>query len=403
MSESTPSTRRHPAARAVHRLTAAGAVLAGLSAVTSIANTLFMPRLRRPDNASTYESVVVCIPARNEQETVPRLITDLRAQTYAGELRVFVLDDASSDETRAAALCAADGDPRVTVVSNDAEPSPGWTGKSAACRTLADIALTAAPRAEVIAFVDADVRLSTDAIAAAVTALRAHHAALVCPWPEQHALGVSERLLQPMLSFSWMSSLFVPLSNRSLRASLAVACGQFLMFDTAAYRQIGGHESVASSPTEDLDIARALRRRGRRTVLVSGAGFVSCRMYRSWTELRAGYTRWLWSSFGGKAGSAAVLGAALIAYLLPPAAALLGSGSTRRLGAVGYLAAVVARTSSARSEAGGPGIVRHTVYAGAHPVSTALFATLVLDSHRRRSRNQLSWKSRPLHAPRDEK
>lgn len=399
MTAPTLFSRRRAAGRAVHRLTVAGTVLAGLSAATAIGNALFMPRLRRPGVTTTLESVVVCIPARNEEDTVPRLIADLRAQSYAGELRVLVLDDGSSDDTEAAARRAADGDPRVTVVSTRTVPSPGWTGKAAACRTLADLALTDAPHAEVIAFLDADVRLSTDAIAASVAALREHDAALVCPWPEQHARGVAERLVQPLLSFSWMSSLFVPLANRSLRPSMVVSCGQFLVFDADAYRQIDGHESVASSATEDLDIARTLRRNGRRTVLVSGAGFVSCRMYSSWTELRDGYTRWLWSSFGGRVGAAVLLAAAATTYLLPPAAAVLGSGDTRRLGTAGYLAAVAARACSARSEAAGrAGILRNTAYAGAHPLSTALFGALILDSHRRRARNELSWKSRPLHA-----
>jgi glycosyltransferase involved in cell wall biosynthesis len=383
--------------RILHRLTAAGAALAGLSAAMSIGNALFMPRLRRMDISKPHDRVVVCIPARDEESTVPLLIADLRAQTYAGELRVIVLDDGSGDGTLAAARRAADGDPRITVVSTCDPPSPGWTGKAAACRTLADIGLEDQP--DVIVFVDADVRLSPGAVAASVAALRGREAALLCPWPEQKAGSVAEHLVQPLLAFSWMSTLSVPLANRSLRQSLSVACGQFLMFDADAYREIGGHESVASSATEDLDIARTLRSNGKRTILVSGAGFVSCRMYRDWPQLREGYTRWLWSSFGGRMGTAAALAGVSIVYLLPPAAAVLGTGSTRRLGSAGYLAAVTARLCSAQSESAGRANLADLARACAHPISAALFATLVLDSRRRFARNELSWKSRPLNAP----
>ncbi len=383
--------------RILYRLTAAGTALAGLSAVMSIGNALFMPRLRCTDPGKPDDRVVVCIPARDEEATVSLLIADLRAQTYAGDLRVIVLDDGSSDGTLAAARRAADGDPRVTVVSTCVAPSPGWTGKAAACRTLADIGLDDRP--DVIVFVDADVRLAPGAIAASVSALRGHDAALVCPWPEQKSGSGAEHLVQPLLAFSWMSTLYVPLANRSLRQSLSVACGQFLMFDAGAYREIGGHESVASSFTEDLDIARTLRSHGKRTILVSGAGFVSCRMYRGWPQLRDGYTRWLWSSFGGRVGTAVALAGVGIAYILPPAAAVLGTGSTRRLGAVGYLAAVTARLCSAQSEADGRGNIADLARACAHPISAALFATLLLDSRRRFARNELSWKSRPLNAP----
>lgn len=403
-------TRRTAVAR---RLTVSGAALAVSSAALSIGNALSMPRLRRPVTVETNDRVVVCVPARDEESTLPLLIGDLRAQRYPGEIRVIVLDDGSRDRTLAAATRAAGGDPRISVRSNAVPPPPGWTGKAAACRRLADLAFDDSPSADVIAFVDADVRLAPDAISATVTALRCGDAALLCSWPEQHAGSFAERLLQPLLGFSWMSTVAVAAANRSVRPSLAVACGQFLMFDAAAYRRIGGHAAVASSATEDLDIARALRRSGERTVLVSGAGFVGCRMYRNWTDLRTGYTRWLWSSFGGRAGAAAVLAFAAVTYLLPPAAFVLGSGRVRHAGAVGYLAGVIARLGSAaaetssrtgavggHSESGGP--ARRAASAGAHPLAVAIFAGLVVDSHIRRARNALSWKGRPLHHPTSE-
>ncbi len=266
--------------------------------------------------------------------------------------------------------------------SNTAAPPPGWTGKSAACRRLAELAQVDSPAADVIVFVDADVRLAPDAVWAAVTALRSSGAALVCPWPEQRTGGLAEWLIQPLLSFSWMSTVVVAAANRSLRPSLAVACGQVLVFDADAYRSIGGHESVASSATEDLDIARTLRRAGERTVVVSGAGFVECRMYRSWTELRAGYTRWLWSSFGGRPGGRRC--SHLRRGGVPAAArrAVLGSGRIRRAGTVGYLAGVAGRVGAAMSEsaAADRGRVRAVdllwmiASAALHPPATAVFA-----------------------------
>lgn len=397
-----PSHRK--ALQIVQRLTAAGTVLAGMSALMSIGNTLFMPRLQRTGPAETHERVVVCIPARDEESTVPLLIGDLRAQAFTGELRVIVLDDNSNDGTLAAARRAADGDPRITVAPKDITPAPGWTGKAAACAALADLVFQDSDPCDVIAFVDADVRLSPEAIAASVGALREHDAAMMCPWPTQTTGSLVEHLVQPLLSYSWMSTLAVPLANRSSRPSLAVACGQFLVFDAQAYRDIGGHSSVASSATEDLDIARSIRRNGQRTILISGAGFVSCRMYDNWTDLRAGYTRWLWSAFGGAAGTTITLTAVALMYLAPPAAAVLGSGRMRRLGLAGYLTAVVARLSAERSESTSRPVdwtntLRSVGVACAHPISTAIFMALAVDSRRRSARNELSWKGRTLNAP----
>ncbi|WP_240794837.1 glycosyltransferase [Rhodococcus zopfii] len=131
----------------VERLTVSGAVLATLAATLSIGNTLSMPRLRRPVTVETTERVVVCVPARDEETTLPLLIGDLRAQTYPGELRVIVLDDESHDGTLDAAHRAAGEDSRIVVESNTLPPPPGWTGKAAACRRLADLALADGPAA----------------------------------------------------------------------------------------------------------------------------------------------------------------------------------------------------------------------------------------------------------------
>ncbi|WP_072806412.1 glycosyltransferase [Rhodococcoides yunnanense] len=362
-----------------------------------VLNAATMPRLRRA--RSVGESVTVCVPARNEARTIARLIADLRAQHYDGDLQVLVLDDDSTDDTYATALAAVDGDPCISVFASNAEPPPGWTGKAAACRTLADLAYTGRPDLDVLVFVDADVRLADDAIAAAVAALRTHDVSLLCPWPVQRTGSVAEKLVQPLLAFSWMSMLAVRSANHSSRSSTVVACGQLMVFDASDYRDIGGHASVASSATEDLDIARVLRRRGKATAVVAGAGFLSCRMYDGWAELGSGYTRWLWSAFGGRIGSGLVLVTMALAYLVPPLAAVAGSGATRRIGCAGYGAAVLSRTVAALSESGDRsvvGAVRHAAAASAHPVSTVTYAFLTVDSHRRRARGRLSWKERAL-------
>ncbi len=379
----------------LRKLTATGTVIACLSAAVSATNALTLPTVRRDITASTTEAVVVCIPARDEEENLPDLLRDLRAQSSCPNMRVIVVDDGSSDATAAVARQAVASDPRFSIVEQQCEPPPGWTGKAAACVTLADLAFD--EHVDLIAFVDADVRLEPDAIAAAAVALRSHDAALLCPWPIHTTGSLAESLVQPLLSFSWMSTLLVRAANSSYRPSTVVSCGQFMMFDAVAYRSIGGHAAVSGSPTEDLDIARVLRRHRNKTVLVSAAGSAECRMYSGWTEVRSGYTRWLWSAFGGPAGSRAVLGIVTLAYLLPPVATLFGSGATRRWGLLGTLAAVLARLAAQRAEVGRRQPVLHSVcLAVAQPVSAAIYAGLTIDSLRRRRRGQLSWKNRAL-------
>ncbi|GAB4587523.1 glycosyltransferase family 2 protein [Nocardia sp. IFM 10818] len=414
----------------------AGTAVAALGAGLALLNRITLRQLRNGGPA-VIEPVTVCVPARDEAGRLPALIADLRAQQGIPRLRVLILDDTSTDDTYRAALDAVAGDERFTVVRNEFEPPSGWTGKNAACTRLAALAgvgTTAPPpppddslrhsgalvagidrtgadpgrehagmtggrsarAVGVLVFLDADVRLTEYALAAAIGELRRARADLVCPWPRQRAESVAERLVQPLLCWSWAASLPVVAANRSLRPSTAVACGQFLVFDAAAYREIGGHAAVADRVTEDLALARALRRAGRRTALAAGGRLAETRMYRGARELDEGYTRWLWSAYGGRAGSLAVGAVAALAFWAPPLAALFGRGRLRRAGAIGYGAAVAGRVLARSTESGGRLTGADVIAALAHPLSIAAYFRLSARSHRAQGGGTLTWKGRSL-------
>ncbi|NEW41702.1 glycosyltransferase family 2 protein [Nocardia cyriacigeorgica] len=368
----------------------AGTAIAAAGCAVAVWNLVTVRRL--VPGTVVDEVVAVCVPARDEAQRLPELIADLRAQTGVPGLRVLILDDGSTDGTYEAALRATDGDPRFTVLRCHDEPAPGWTGKAATCDRLA-----AAADAEVLVFVDADVRLAPTAIAAAVTELRARQMALVSPWPRQRAVSSAERLVQPLLCWSWATTLPVSVADRGTRPSMAVACGQFLVFDARSYRAIGGHAAVAGSVTEDLDIARTLRRYGMRTAVVASGRLASTRMYRDAAELEAGYTRWLWSAYGGSAAGGLAVGAvAALAYWLPPLAAVAGRGDIRRIGLVGYTAAVTGRVLTRCLETGGAPRGDDVVASLAHPLSVAAYLYLWARSRRARRHRTLAWKGRRL-------
>jgi len=77
--------------------------------------------------------VAVVVPARNEADVVGQAVRSLLEQDYAGQVKIFVVDDHSSDETanvarRAAADTAEQLAEQLTIIS--AMPLPaGWTGK----------------------------------------------------------------------------------------------------------------------------------------------------------------------------------------------------------------------------------------------------------------------------------
>jgi hypothetical protein len=357
----------------MRRLVALGSALAAAGAVHAAVNARL---LRRPDPAAAPgpERVSVLIPMRDEAANVRDCLTAVLAQEGVAE--VLVLDDGSADGT--GELARALG---VRVLTGRLLP-PGWLGKPYACQQLAD---AADPASDVLVFLDADVRLRPGAIVATAGLLRGLD--LVSPYPRQVAVSPAERLVQPLLQWSWLTFLPLRLAERSPRESLSAANGQLLAVRRAAYDRAGGHAAVRADVVEDVALLRAVKRAGGRGGVADGTTLADCRMYEDWPSLREGYTKSLWSAFGPPAGAVAVSGLMALAYLVPPLAALAGS----RLGLAGYAAGVTGRVVTARRTGG-----RIWPDALAHPASVAMFAGLTARSLNRHRAGALRWKGRPL-------
>ncbi|MFC0529604.1 glycosyltransferase [Phytohabitans kaempferiae] len=348
------------------------AVVAALTAHTVVNARL----LRRPTATSTVEErVAVLLPLRDEAGRVAPCLRALRALEGVPRLEVIVLDDGSTDGT--ADLVRAHG---LRLVAGT-PPPPGWLGKPHACHQLAALA----PHATALVFVDADVVLAPHAVAAAVTELRAAGVDLLSPYPRIVAGTAGQRLVQPLLQWSWLTFLPLPAMERSPRPSLAAAGGQFLVVDRAGYDRAGGHAGVRDQVLEDVALARAVKRSGGRIALADGSGLATCRMYASWGELVAGYTKSLWAAFGSPAGAVAVVALLLLLYTAP----LLLVTVAPAAGLCAYLMGVSGRVVAARATGG-----RAWPDAAAHPVSVVVFAWLVARSYRERRRGRLVWRGR---------
>jgi len=358
---------------------ATSAVSAGL-AVHTCANALL---LRRPvaDPPPVRERTSVLLPVRDEAHQVAACLVAVLAQRGVEDLEVLVLDDASRDGTAAVARGAAAGDPRVRVLPGRPAP-PGWLGKPWACTQLAEAA-----DGDVLVFVDADVRLAPAAVAASAHLLRTSGLDLVSPYPRQLARTPGERLVQPLLQWSWLATLPLRLAERSPRPSLSAANGQLLVVDAARYRAAGGHAAVRGEVLDDVALVRAVKAAGGRGGVADGTALATCRMYDGWPAVRDGYAKSLWSA-GGSPGRSLALAAALTALgLAPLAGALAGS----RTGALGLAAGVASRVVAARRTGG-----RAWPDALAHPASLVVLAGLVVRSVRGHRRGDLQWKDRLL-------
>jgi Glycosyl transferase family 2 len=371
--------------RASRALTLAGS----LSACALTAHTAYnLTRLRRPDPAAgpPAEWVSLLLPVRDEAGRVDGCLRALLAAMDAceGRAELVVLDDGSVDGTADVVRRVTQGDPRVRVVPGRPLPS-GWLGKPHACQQLADEATAAST---VLVFVDADVTLSPCALAAAVDLLRRSGLDLISPYPRQLAETPGERLVQPLLQWSWLTTLPLRLAERSSRRSLSAGNGQLLVVDRAAYQRAGGHHAVRGEVIEDVALVRAVKASGGSGGVVDGTELATCRMYDGWADLQDGYAKSLWSAFGSPAGALGANSLLALTYVLPPLAAVLRRSP---VGLAGYAAAVTGRAIVARR-------TRSRVWPDslAHPVSIGTLAWLTARSWRLKRTGALSWKGRSL-------
>ncbi|CCG03086.1 glycosyltransferase [Blastococcus saxobsidens] len=338
--------------------------------------------LRRPPAGppAVARPVTVVLPVRDEADQVAGCLAALLDQRGVDRFQVVVVDDGSTDET--ADVVRAVHDRRVRLVTAPPLP-PGWLGKPHACAVGA-----AEAEGDVLVFVDADVRLFPDAVAAAVAVLDAHGLDLVSPWPRPLAVGPAERLVQPLSPWLWTTTLPLRLAERSPRPSLAAANGQFLVVRRATYQRAGGHEAVRGEVLEDIALLRAVKRAGGRGGPIDGSRLAACRMYEGWPALRDGYAKSLWATVGGRPLAGVAAAAALTAVYVVPAVAALGGS---RVGMIGYAAGVAGRVAGAVASGS-----RAWPDALAHPVSVLALDALMARSVLGRRRGTLTWRDRPL-------
>ncbi|MBV9172762.1 MAG: glycosyl transferase, partial [Chloroflexi bacterium] len=199
---------------------------------------------------------------------------------------------------------------------------------------------------------------------------------------------LAERLVQPLLQWSWLTFLPLRAAESASRTSTAVANGQFLVVRRAAYQAAGGHAAVRSEVLDDVALARALHRAGARGSVADGTPLATCRMYHGWRDLRDGYSKSLWAALGSPAGAVAAMSLLNVAYVLPLLAALLRRSPA---GLAGYAAGVAGRAVTARATGG-----RVWPDSLAHPASVVVLTFLTARSVVQARRGTLRWKGRAV-------
>jgi cellulose synthase/poly-beta-1,6-N-acetylglucosamine synthase-like glycosyltransferase len=324
------------------------------------------------------KAVTVIAPMRNEAENVPEFISALSAQMGVKNLKVIVINDGSTDRTAELLHTVIGSDLRFTVIDSPSQRD-GWLGKVCALQSGYEVSTS-----DYIITLDADVRLEPNAIMRAITQLERLKLDFISPYPRQIAQTFPEKLIQPLLHWSWMSTIVLRLAEKFPRRSTAVANGQFFVVRSSALAKIDGFTSVSNHILDDIELARSLIAAGYKGVVTEGSSIASTRMYASFDEIKQGYGKSLWKAFGGPLGSIIAISFIFLTGILP--VLLIFNGNV--IGWFIYLYITFSREISAIRSRG------NSLYAFLHPLSSALLIYLIIYSWRKRG--TIQWKGRTV-------
>jgi glycosyltransferase involved in cell wall biosynthesis len=231
-----------------------------------------LPQVSRPE-------VSIIVPARNEEASLGDCLESLTAQSGL-TFEIIVVDDASTDRTREIAQSFAG----VRVISAGPLPA-GWTGKNSAV-----VAGTREAGGRWFLFTDADTVHQLGSLARALAEARANKAEMLSYSPEQIAVTFWEIAVLPVV-FAELARQYPPQRVCDPASPIAAANGQYILIRRETYDAVGGHTAIADNLLEDVALARAVKGAGRSIRFRYAADAVRTRMYRSFRQLREGWTK----------------------------------------------------------------------------------------------------------------
>jgi hopene-associated glycosyltransferase HpnB len=286
-----------------------------------------------PRAPAAWPRVTVVIPARDEADGIGRCLDSLLGQDYRGVWSVMLVDDNSSDGTadvalQTAANCGASE--RLTVVSGAALPR-GWTGKLwALSQGIAATERSERPP-EYFLLTDADIVYAPGMLSWLVAKATSSAAVLASFMVKLRCESLSERCLIPAFVFFFQMLYPFAWVNRSERAT-AAAAGGCVLIRADKLAEAGGIDVIRDALIDDCALARRLKGKGPIWLGLTER-VTSIRSYPGWGDVARMVSRSAYAQLGySPLLLAGTIAAITLAFLVPPVAALTGSGDTRLLG-----------------------------------------------------------------------
>jgi hopene-associated glycosyltransferase HpnB len=294
------------------------------------------------ETLSKWPSVVVVVPARNEAETIGRVVSDLAKQDYPGAFSVVIVDDHSEDATASIARQIAqesDARERVSIMSASALPT-GWTGKLWALNEGLANSLELGAAAEPPSFywfTDADVAHGTDTLRRLVERAEREKLDLASLMVLLQAKTLPERALIPAFLYFFLM-LYPPGWIADEELGTAGAAGGCILLRRAALARIGGLAAIRGEVIDDCALAKAVKTSGGKVWMGLTRKSESLRAYDSFGEIRDLIARTAFTQLRYSAPLlVGTLAGMFLTYVAPVALLFARDSTSRTLGVVAWL------------------------------------------------------------------
>lgn len=316
----------------------------------------------QPAQAGPPLSIIAA--ARNEARGIEAAVRSLLRLDYP-IIEIVIVDDRSTDDTRAILQRLAAEHPRLTVATITELPE-GWLGKNYALHTGA-----ATATGDLLLFTDADVVFEPSALRRAVAFMEEGRIDHLTAIPDVRMPGLALNAF--VAAFGVFFSLYArSWKARDPRSRAHIGIGAFNLIRTTVYRAIGGHHAIAMRPDDDMKLGKVVKRHGFRQDVVSGRDLIVVEWYGSLRELVDGLMKNAFAgvdySFLKVVGSTVAL---LLMHVWPFLAIFVAGGPARALYGVSVVLIVLIFATSARF-GGAP-----AVFVLAYPAAALLFAYII--------------------------
>ncbi len=248
----------------------------------ALINMLWMKKETQSANLTDGPLISVLVPARNEEIHIGPCIESLMKQTYKN-YEVLVIDDNSTDRTDEILQSIKARYPDKLKLFKGDILEDGWRGKPFALHQLCPHA-----NGDYLLFTDADTVHSSRSLSIAASNMEYHKVDFLSGYIRQRLVTFGEKITVPLM---YILSFFVlPLwvCKWGKASLLAAAVGQYICVKKETFMKTGGFTQVKNVTTEDVYLARSMKKQGAKTVFVDLKDAAICRMYYSYKDCVTG-------------------------------------------------------------------------------------------------------------------